>query len=67
MVPRFNLILALASLPAVVFAANYDVAVGADSKLIFSPEYVNAHPGDTITFILLVHRLIFRNPFSNTD
>ncbi|KAJ8087996.1 hypothetical protein PM082_013547 [Marasmius tenuissimus] len=43
--------LALTALPAAVLGANYDVAVGADSKLIFSPEWVNAQPGDTVTFI----------------
>ncbi|KAK1235716.1 hypothetical protein PQX77_001045 [Marasmius sp. AFHP31] len=51
MISHVKLALALTALPAAVLGANYDVAVGADSKLIFSPEWVNAQPGDTVTFI----------------
>ncbi|KAL0575068.1 hypothetical protein V5O48_006913 [Marasmius crinis-equi] len=47
---RTLLTLAVASLPATVLAANYDVTVGADSKLAFNPEFVNGQPGDTVTF-----------------
>jgi len=47
------LALVLASLQvAAVLAANYDVTVGANSKLSFNPEYVHAKVGDTVTFIL---------------
>ncbi|ESK94187.1 hypothetical protein Moror_8387 [Moniliophthora roreri MCA 2997] len=41
--------LAFASLPA-VFAANYDVTVAPGGELVFSPEYVQAAIGDTVTF-----------------
>ncbi|EEB92405.1 hypothetical protein MPER_09091, partial [Moniliophthora perniciosa FA553] len=41
--------LAFASLPAVL-AANYDVTVAPGGELVFSPEYVQAAIGDTVTF-----------------
>ncbi|KAG7092794.1 hypothetical protein E1B28_009113 [Marasmius oreades] len=42
--------LALASLPLTVLAANIPVTVGSDNKLAFSPEFVTANQGDTVTF-----------------
>ncbi|KAL0066514.1 hypothetical protein AAF712_006557 [Marasmius tenuissimus] len=51
-IKSFGLILAT-FLPAAVYAGGYNhkVTVGADSKLLFDPEYVHAESGDSITFV----------------
>jgi plastocyanin len=48
-----TLALSLAAIPA-AFAASYDVSVGANGKLAYDPQYVNAAVGDTINFVLYV-------------
>ena len=46
----FQSILASTSLMGLAFAANYDVKVGMDSTLTFSPNTTTAAAGDTVTF-----------------
>jgi plastocyanin len=47
------LILLLSVIPAAAeYGINYDVQVGADNQLTYWPEYVNAQPGDQVTFHL---------------
>lgn len=43
--------LSLALLPT-VFAATYVVSVGADGKFAYDPQYITAHSGDIVNFIL---------------
>ncbi|KAJ8700775.1 hypothetical protein PTI98_003765 [Pleurotus ostreatus] len=47
--PSF-LALALGALPA-VFAATFDVSVGAGGQLAYDPPFVNAAPGDVVNFV----------------
>ncbi|KAK0442578.1 hypothetical protein EV421DRAFT_1807845 [Armillaria borealis] len=47
--PSFFLIAAI--LPATVYAAMYNVTVGANGELAYNPEYVTASAGDTVNFI----------------
>jgi len=47
--PRATLILGLVALPLVA-ATIYDVQVGANGQLAFSPEAISAQPGDQVVF-----------------
>lgn len=61
-----------ALIPAAVLATYtvHQVNVGANGKLEYEPDYVNAHPGDVVRFNLLVFlysaiRLSLTHPYSS--